>query len=66
MERSNCKSAHSIMIGDRIDNDIVPANLLGMNTIWIKRGFGKYWNIRQEIEKPNLIVNCLAELCDIL
>lgn len=66
LEKSNCKAANSIMIGDRIDNDIVPANLLGMKTIWIKRGFGQYWKISQEIEKPDFVVNNLLELCNIL
>ena len=66
LERSNCKAANSIMIGDRIDNDIVPANLLGMKTIWIKQGFGQYWKINQEIEKPDFVVNNLLELCYIL
>lgn len=66
LERSNCKAANSVMIGDRIDNDIVPANLLGMNTIWIKRGFGQYWKISQEIEKPDFVVNNLLELCNVL
>lgn len=66
LERSNCKAANSIMIGDRIDNDIVPAKLIGMNTIWIKQGFGRYWKISQEIEKPDFVVNNLLELCNIL
>ncbi len=66
LERSNCKAANSVMIGDRIDNDIVPANLMCMNTIWIKQGFGQYWKISQEIEKPDFVVNNLLELCDIL
>ena len=66
LNRSKCKAQNSIMIGDRIDNDIVPANLLGMNTIWIKQGFGRYWNIEKENEKPNYAVNNLIELCKIL
>ena len=66
LERCNCKSVHTIMIGDRIDNDIVPANLIGMNTIWIKRGFWQYWNIKQKLEKPDFVINNLMELCDIL
>ena len=66
LQRSNCEPIHAIMIGDRIDNDIVPANSMGMHTIWIRRGFGQYWNIRQEIEKPDFIVNNLTELCNIL
>ena len=28
------------MIGDRIDNDIAPAKSLGMNTVWIRQGYG--------------------------
>lgn len=54
------------MIGDRIDNDIVPARLLGMHTIWIKQGFGRYWRIEREIERPDYAVNHLMEICDIL
>ncbi len=66
LERSNCKSVNAIMIGDRIDNDIVPAKQMGMNTIWVKRGFGQYWNIKQEIEKPDFIVKNLTEICELL
>ncbi len=54
------------MIGDRIDNDIVPAKLLGMHTIWVKQGFGQYWNIQGEDEKPDYIVNRIEEICDVL
>lgn len=66
LERSSCKSYQAVMIGDRIDNDIVPANLLGMHTIWIKQGFGQYWNITREIEKADYTVSNLTEICNIL
>lgn len=66
LERSNCKSNNAVMIGDRIDNDIIPANLLGMHTIWMKQGFGRYWNITQEIEKADYAVDNLMEICNIL
>ncbi len=66
LERSNCEPANSVMIGDRIDNDIVPAKRMGMNTIWIRRGFGQYWNIKEEFEEPDFVVNNLAELCNLL
>lgn len=33
LERSKCKPMQTIMIGDRIDNDIIPAKLLGMHII---------------------------------
>lgn len=66
LERSNCKPNNAVMIGDRIDNDIIPAKLLGMHTIWIKQGFGQYWNITQEIEKADYVVHNLMEICNIL
>jgi HAD superfamily hydrolase (TIGR01549 family) len=66
LERGMCSPDNAIMIGDRVDNDIIPAKLLGMHTIWIKQGFGQYWNITEEIEKPDYIVHSLIDLCNIL
>lgn len=66
LERSSCSPARAVMIGDRLDNDIVPAKLLGMHTIWIKQGFGQYWTVTGEAERPDLTVSCLSELCNIL
>lgn len=36
LEKANCKPGETVMIGDRIDNDIRPANSIGMNTLWLK------------------------------
>lgn len=66
LERSNCPAMCAVMVGDRIDNDIVPAKALGMGTIWIKQGFGQYWNITRECERPDCEVSNLTELCGIL
>ena len=66
LERGNCKPNNAVMIGDRIDNDIIPAKLLGMHTIWIKQGFGQYWNITQEVEKADCVVHSLMDICNIL
>lgn len=66
LDRSECEPNHAIMIGDRIDNDIVPAKLLGMYTIWVKQGFGKYWNITSKEEKADHVVNNIKEICDYL
>lgn len=66
LQRAACKSDNAIMIGDRIDNDIIPAKKLGFHTIWIKQGFGQYWNITKEEETPDYTVCSLSELCDIL
>lgn len=66
LERSGCEPENSVMIGDRIDNDIIPAKMLGMHTIWIKQGFGKYWNITGENERADYIVHSLTEIFGIL
>ena len=66
LERGNCKPNNAVMIGDRVDNDIIPAKLLGMHTIWIKQGFGQYWNITQEVEKADCVVHSLMDICNIL
>lgn len=65
-QKSRCPFERSIMIGDRIDNDIVPAKKLGMHTIWIKQGNGRFWRFTQENEVPDAIISSLSELCDLL
>ena len=62
LERSMCSPNEAVMIGDRIDNDIIPAKKMGMATIWVKQGFGKYWTITNESEKADFEVNNLTEL----
>ena len=53
---------YAVMIGDRIDNDIVPAKQLGMKTIWVKQGFGSLWNITDESEKADIEINNLSDI----
>ena len=62
LERSMCSPNGAVMIGDRIDNDIIPAKKMGMATIWVKQGYGKYWTITNESEKADFEVNNLTEL----
>lgn len=66
LDRSGCRPENAVMIGDRIDNDIVPAKALGMKTIWIRQGFGGLWNICGDAEKPDYIVDNLGELMELL
>ena len=41
-ELARCTAEESVMVGDRLDNDIIPANALGMKTVWLKSGLAKY------------------------
>jgi len=63
LQKSQCRADKAIMIGDRIDNDIIPAKKIGMRTIWIKQGFGSYWSITKDEEKADYVVNNIMELC---
>lgn len=54
LEKADCKPENAVMVGDRIDNDIESANKIGMKTIWIKQGFGKYMKPRREFEKADI------------
>lgn len=66
LERSGCGPGQAVMIGDRVDNDIVPANRLGFSTIWVKQGFGRYWQVSRDIEKADAVVDSLKGLLEIL
>ena len=66
LERSKCIPEESIMIGDRLDNDIAPAKRLGMATIWIRQGFGGMATPTKEDEYPDFEIYQLMDLCKIL
>ncbi|MBQ8302090.1 MAG: HAD family hydrolase [Clostridia bacterium] len=42
LELAKCQASNSVMVGDRLDNDIVPAKALGMKTVWIRKGPARY------------------------
>ena len=65
LARADCKPEEAVMAGDRIDNDIIPANKIGMTTVWIKQGFGSYAEPETVEEQPDYIVNSLAEITEV-
>lgn len=65
LEMAGCTAVEAVMIGDRLDNDIIPAKKLGMKTIWIRQGFAIYQNPQNSAEQPDYIVDSLAELKEI-
>lgn len=66
LKRANCKPEESVMIGDRLDNDMVPAKQLGMKTIWVKQGFAKYQSIKNETEKSDYTIDSISQLTEVL
>ena len=59
-------SDECVMIGDRIDNDIIPANKLNIFSIRFKTGRFSHQNPRNVSEKPKFEINNLLELKNIL
>lgn len=66
LERAGCAPEEAVMIGDRLDNDIAPANRLGMKTVRILQGFGQFAPIRNADENADYTVSDLDELYEIL
>jgi putative hydrolase of the HAD superfamily len=54
--------AECIMVGDRVDNDIVPARTLGMRTVLLRTGRHIAQQPRSWEERPDLEVHSTAEL----
>lgn len=65
LKKANCDPQNAFMVGDRLDNDIVPANKIGMKTIWIKQGLGGYSTPQTLLEYPDHTVSDLKELCNL-
>ncbi len=65
LDKANCTPQEACMIGDRLDNDILPAKALGIKTIWIKQGFGVLQKPLSKSEEPDHSINNLSELLEI-
>ena len=63
---SGCKAHETVMVGDRLDNDIFPAKSTGMKTIRVKQGFGALQTPRGAEYVPDMQVNSLLELLQVL
>lgn len=53
-----------VYVGDRYDNDIVPANSLGIKTVRVMRGLGK-WITEDEDSRSDWTISSLKELLDL-
>ncbi|MGN0650113.1 MAG: HAD family hydrolase [Oscillospiraceae bacterium] len=64
LERAGCPAENAVMVGDRIDNDIVPAKRLGMKTVRILQSFSAYGIPRCKEETADITINSLSELLE--
>ena len=65
-EIAGCCAEKSVMVGDRLDNDMIPAKALGMKTVWIKNGLAKYQGAEFGEGIVDYQINKLSELLCIL
>jgi HAD superfamily hydrolase (TIGR01549 family) len=54
------------MIGDRLDNDIYPANVLGMRTIWLRMGPHAVQSPRMPEDVPDAVIESIGQAPDVL
>lgn len=66
LQKAECSPRESCMIGDRLDNDIVPAAQIGMATIWVRQGLFKYGNVDLAEKKPDIIVEQIVDILSFL
>ncbi|QAT40972.1 HAD family hydrolase [Clostridium sp. JN-9] len=66
VKQSGYNASETIMVGDRLDNDIFPAKTIGMKTIWIKQGFGAMQKPKTIEYIPDKEIANLSELLYIL
>jgi len=66
LDKLGVEAENAVMVGNRIDADIMGANRIGMKSVWFR------WNDRceetvgSEDEKPDFIIKSLSELPGIL
>lgn len=61
-----CTPGESMMVGDRLDNDIQPAKALGMKTVWIRQGLAQHQSPSLGHGLADYQIEQLRELLEIL
>ena len=66
IKKVNCSPSKIVMVGDRLDNDIMPAKKSGMKTIRIKQGLNSIQKPLSDEYAPDWEVTSVQQLCDFL
>lgn len=62
LEKSGYSAREAVMVGDRLDNDILPANELGYQTVRVMKGFAKKQIAPSKNYQPTYTVDNLTEI----
>jgi FMN phosphatase YigB (HAD superfamily) len=63
-ERSGARPDECIMVGDRIDKDVIPAKQNNMGTVFVRTGIYRIQSPRTPEEAPDITLDGLAGLAD--
>ena len=66
LEQANCIPQNAMMVGDRLDNDIAPANRMGIHSVRLLRGIGAYHEPQSRDELPEYTIRMLEEIFDLV
>lgn len=66
LDKAGVEASESVMIGDRIDKDVIPAQQVGMKTIRIKTGLHRNQVARIPIEIADIEIDTIFEIEDAL
>lgn len=66
LSQADCPAQAAIIVGDRPDNDVAPANRLGMHSVRLLRGLGAYHEPQSPDELPDHTILSLSELRDLI
>lgn len=65
LKQAGCAATDAAMVGDRLDNDVEPANLLGMMTVHVRQGGSGAQRPRRQAERATHTVETIAEVAAI-
>lgn len=60
--QADCKPEDAFMIGDRLDNDIIPAGKMGLHTIWVRQGLSAMNDVREAGYMPEITVEKIDDI----
>lgn len=64
LARNGMLASESVMVGDRIDNDVIPAKMIGMRTIRLRVGMHAKQEPRIPEERPDIEISDIGQLAD--
>jgi putative hydrolase of the HAD superfamily len=66
LQRAGARPETVVMVGDRLDRDLVPAKRLGMRTVWVLRNEAPDEPTPEQLAIPDAAIRSLSELPAVL